>query len=179
MDIIETKRLRLDQWSKKDAEDLYQYAKNPAVGPAAGWKPHSDVKESKLIIKKVFIPADVWKIVLKETGKPIGTISFDIDKRRPNINSKELGYSLDQNYWNKGLMTEAADAVIEYGFNVLKLDIISITTGTDNLQSRRVIEKLGFRYEGTQRHSYRIYDNSIRDLMCYSLFKEEWLELQK
>lgn len=178
MDIIETQRLRLEEWNRKDAEDLFEYARNPNVGPAAGWKPHESIRESKQIIKKVFIPAGVWKITYKENGKAVGTISFSEDKRRPDINCKELGYSINEDYWGMGLMSEAVDAVIEYGFDVMKLEMMSITTGPDNMGSRRIIEKMGFVYEGTLRHSYKIYDNSIRDLRCYSLFKSEWLKVQ-
>ncbi|MGI6721189.1 MAG: GNAT family N-acetyltransferase [Anaerovoracaceae bacterium] len=176
MQILETERLRLDNWTKKDAQQLYEYASNPAVGPAAGWRPHASVAESRQIIKKVFMAGNVWKIVDKESQRAIGSIGLDTDKRRPHINSRELGYSMDQNFWGRGLMTEAARAVLEFAFGVMGLDIVAITTGPDNWRSQRVIEKLGFHYEGTERYAYRIYDDSIRDLRCYSLLRTEWLE---
>ena len=179
MDTLETKRLRLEAWSRRDAEALYEYAKNPAVGPPAGWRPHASIRDSRFVIKKMLIPSGTWKIVFRETGMPIGTIGFDTDKRRPNIKSRELGYSMDQRYWGRGLMPEAAEAVIEYGFNVLGLEIIAITTGPDNSRSRRVIEKLGFKYEGTERYAYRIYNDTVRDLMCFSMFREEWLKARE
>ena len=62
MKTLETQRLLLSAWRKKDAADLYEYAKNPNVGPHAGWKPHGDVKESRQIIKTLFIPNGVWAI---------------------------------------------------------------------------------------------------------------------
>ncbi|MGI6736903.1 MAG: GNAT family N-acetyltransferase [Anaerovoracaceae bacterium] len=178
MDRLETPRLLLEKWRVRDAQALYEYASDPAVGPPAGWKPHASVRESKRIIRKVFIPGDVWKIVLKETGRPVGSIGFDADRRRPTIRSRELGYSLSRSCWGQGLMPEAVQAVLEYGFVFLSLDLIAVTTGPDNLRSQRVIEKAGFHYEGTERLAYRIYDNSIRDLRCYSLLSEEWRALQ-
>ena len=85
MKTLETQRLLLSAWRKKDAADLYEYAKNPNVGPHAGWKPHGDVKESRQIIKTLFIPNGVWAIRDRESGRAIGTISLEEDKYRPGI----------------------------------------------------------------------------------------------
>ena len=54
MPVIMTKRLILRSWRREDAPALYALAKDPRVGPAAGWKPHKSVKESREIIKTVF-----------------------------------------------------------------------------------------------------------------------------
>lgn len=175
MNKLITPRLILDQWKKKDAADFYEYARNPNVGPHAGWKPHESVRESKRIIKNVFLPNRVWAIRDKETGKVIGSIGFEEDKFRPGIKSRELGYSLSEEYWGKGIMTEAAKAVIEYGFVSMKLDMISICTGPENKRSQSVIRKCGFVYEGTLRKAYKIYDGSLRDVLCHSLLREEYL----
>ena len=51
---LETERLILDKWTKKDARDLFAYASTPNVGPLAGWKPHETIGESKMRIKKIF-----------------------------------------------------------------------------------------------------------------------------
>lgn len=51
---IETERLYLRMWNKKDAADFYEYAQSPNVGPVAGWKPHTSQAESKQIIVDVF-----------------------------------------------------------------------------------------------------------------------------
>ena len=171
---LETERLILRMWRKKDAPELYAYAKNPNVGPHAGWKPHETIFESKMIISKIFLTNMCWAIVDKETGKVIGSIGLEEDKFRPDVKSKELGYSLDENYWKKGLMTEAAKRVIRHAFDDLKLDLLMIKTGNDNQRSQRVIEKCGFAYEGTLRRTYRIYDGSIREVRCYSMLHEEY-----
>lgn len=171
---LETERLLLSPWKRKDAAALYDYAKNPNVGPHAGWKPHASIKESKIIIRTIFRPNQVWAIRDKETGTAIGTIGFEPDKYRPGVKSRELGYSLSEEYWGKGLMTEAAQEVIRYGFDVLKLDLICICTGPENQRSQSVIRKCGFTYEGKLRRAYKIYDGTIRDVLCHSLLKEEY-----
>lgn len=171
---LETERLILRSWRKKDAPNLYEYAKNPNVGPHAGWKPHESVYESKTIIAQLFMNNICWAMIDKETNKPIGSIAFEEDKFRPDVKSKELGYSLSEDFWGRGLMTEAAKRVIRYAFEELKLDVLMIRTGDSNLRSQRVIEKCGFEYEGTLRRTYRIYDGSIREVRCYSMLHEEY-----
>ena len=174
MPTLETERLILRMWSKKDARDLYEYASNPNVGPIAGWKPHGSVAESKYIISSVFLQKMAWAIVDRETNRVIGSIGFIADVFRPGINSRELGYSLAEEYWGRGLMTEAVRCVIKYAFEDLALDVLSITTRPDNPKSRRVIEKCGFSYEGEHRHAYKIYDGSIYDILCYSMLRAEY-----
>ena len=105
---LETDRLILRMWSKKDAAALYDYARDPDVGPNAGWKPHANVGESRLIIDQLFRRNMTWAIVEKATGVVVGSIGFEPDKYRPGIDSKEMGYSLAKSRWGKGYMTEAA-----------------------------------------------------------------------
>ncbi|MEG2324450.1 MAG: GNAT family protein [Anaerovoracaceae bacterium] len=171
---LETTRLILKDWRTSYAPQLFDYAKNPNVGPHAGWKPHESVKESKMIIKKVFLPNMVWAIEHKETQCIIGSIGLEPDKYRPDIKSKELGYSLNEEFWGKGLMTEAAKAVIQYSFVTLGLEMLTICTGSENFRSQSIIKKCGFTYEGTLRKAYRIFDGSLRDVLCYSIMKEEY-----
>ena len=176
---LETGRLLLSPWSRKDSEALYAYAKNPNVGPHAGWKPHESRRESKRIIRQLFLSAMTWKITWKATGQIIGSIGLEDDRHRPLIASKEMGYSLDEAFWGRGVMTEAGEAVMNYAFSWLNLDILSVQTGLTNARSQRVIEKLGFQYEGTLRQTYRVYDGSVRDAMVYSITREEWEEKKR
>lgn len=176
---LETERLILRMWKTKDAAALYDYAKNPNVGPNAGWKPHASVYESRMIIKEIFLPNMCWAIVDKETNKVIGSIGLEDDAFRPGVKSKELGYSLSEEYWKRGIMTEAAKRVIRYAFEELKLDILMIKTGDANVRSQRVIEKCGFTYEGTLRRAYLLYDGSIREVRCHSMLKEEYEKCRK
>lgn len=173
---LETQRLILSSWTKKDSGALYAYAKNPNVGPNAGWKPHESERESKRIIRQIFLSSMTWKITWKATGQVIGSIGLEEDRHRPSIASKEMGYSLDENFWGRGIMAEAGEAIMGYAFSQLRLDILSIQTGPTNLRSQRVIEKLGFHYEGTLRLTYRTYDGSARDARVYSITREEWEE---
>ena len=176
--LLETERLLLSKWtlSVEDVKGLYDYAKNPNVGPNAGWAPHKDEDESAEIIKELFLPYNVWSIRDKNTHKIMGSIGLEPDRRREGVASLEMGYSLGEQYWGHGYMTEAARAVMKYAFDELGIVIMSICTGPQNKRSQRVIEKLGFKFEGVQRKGYHIYDGTDRDNLVFSILKEEFYQ---
>ena len=173
---LSTRRLRLTPWTEADAAALFELAGNPNVGPRAGWKPHESPEESRDVIREILIPAGAFKILSLETGRLLGCIALEADRHREGIKSRELGYWMGEPYWGQGMMTEAAEALLAYGFCELELEIVSVCTGPSNVQSRRVIEKLGFTPEGRRRRCFRVYDGSIRDSLYYSLLREEWLQ---
>ena len=177
--VIETERLRLTPWqdTKEDAEGLYAWASNPNVGPNAGWSPHASVEDSAKIIREMFIPGgDGFAIRLKDTDEIIGNISVYEDTAREGVKSMELGYALAEKCWGKGYMTEAAKALMKYAFEKYDLVIMAIRTSEVNRRSQRVIEKCGFKYEGTIRKAYHIYTGQDRDSRFYSITREEWEE---
>jgi len=179
MKTLITNRLILKDWAEQDADELFGLAKNPNVGPHAGWKPHGDAAESLEIIKTLFLPSMVWKITDKATGAMIGSLGLETDRFRPGIASKELGYWVAEEFWGQGLATEACEAALRFGFEELNLEIVGICTGPDNLRSQGVIAKLGFHYEGTHRHCYKIYDGTIRDSLTFSMTRAEWEAMKK
>ena len=149
---LNTERLLLRPWHESDAEELFKYAKNPEVGPIAGWPPHQSVEESLEIIRSVFSAPETYAIVLKETGLPIGCIGLktgeatDMTERDDEC---ELGYWLGVPYWNKGLMTEAAKEIIRHAFEDCGMTKIWVGYYDGNNRSRRVQEKCGFIYQWT------------------------------
>ena len=82
-----------------------------------------------------------------------------------------IGYAMSEKYWNKGIMTEAVKEIIKYGFNDLKLELISAYCYPYNKSSKRVLQKNGFQYEGTLKQAEKTYDGRILDNECYSLLK--------
>lgn len=176
MQTIETPRLILRQWTEEDAADVFKYAKDPRVGPMAGWEPHKNIEESRKIICNIFLPNnDCWAIVWRQTGKVIGSLGLHNDAHRPGIYGRELGYVLSPDYWGRGIMHEAAGAAVAFGFDEMSLELISVYHYPHNSSSRRVIEKCGFRLDGTLRHAKRGYDGTIYDSVCYSMLREEYL----
>ena len=79
---LETKRLQLRPWLAEDAGWLYEYAKDPAVGPAAGWPAHRDIEESRALICTVLNGPACYAICEKVCGHPIGAIELESCRRR-------------------------------------------------------------------------------------------------
>ncbi|MPN51863.1 hypothetical protein SDC9_199513 [bioreactor metagenome] len=141
----------------------------------AGFKPHHSLLESRILLD-FFITKDYgWAIYHKADQRVIGFISLNKDlKRSGGIDCQSIGYSLHRDYWGHGLMTEAGEAVIAYAFETLKLDMLSVYHYPANKQSQRVIEKLGFHYDGILRCSAKLYNDEIEDEVCYSMLKQEY-----
>lgn len=74
--MLRTSRLILRPWQDSDAESLYKYARDPLVGPAAGWAPHANVEESRQIIASILAQPITLAMVLRSTGEPVGSISL-------------------------------------------------------------------------------------------------------
>lgn len=73
---METERLILRLWREEDAPSLYKYAKNPAVGPIAGWPPHTSVENSREVIRDILSAPETYAVVLKETNEPVGSVGI-------------------------------------------------------------------------------------------------------
>lgn len=173
---IETDRLELRPFTLDDAEDMYAYAQSPQVGPAAGWTPHAHIGESKGIIRMFMEQDEVLAIVQKSDGRVIGSIGLHQDSKRSL--GKEvvlsLGYVLGEDYWGQGYATEASKAVLHYAFEERGVQLVSVYHYEGNERSRRVIEKLGFHYEGTQRMASASVYGGYRNDLCYSMRAEEF-----
>ena len=144
---LESENLTLRHWQKSDAECLYYFAKNPKIGPIAGWMPHQNVDYSLNIINTVFNRKETYAVI--KDDKPIGCASLLI---HPDGNhwwgddSAELGYWIAEEYWNRGYATEASNILIKRAFDKLNIKQIYATFKAENIASKRVLEKLGFKY---------------------------------
>lgn len=167
---LTTDRLLLRPIVTEDADDIYEYSRNDNVGPNAGWKPHESIEETRLIMEQVFMNQEaVFGVVLKESGKLIGTIGLVKDPKRENDKARMLGYAIGESSWGQGLMTEAVRELLRYGFEELHLDLISAYCYPHNQRSKRVLEKCGFLYEGTLRQCEQLFDGNTYDNECYAL----------
>ena len=174
-EMLETKRLILRPIKEDDDTAIFEYSGNPNVGPNAGWKPHESIEETREIINAVFLGKEnVFGIVLKDSGTLIGSVGLVEDPKRENDKVKMLGYAIGEAYWGNGYTTEAASAVIEHGFNNLKLDLISAYCYPFNNRSKHVLEKLGFSYEGKLSQCEKRFDGIVLDDECYALSAESF-----
>lgn len=146
---FETDRLLLRPWREEDAEALYEYARDPAIGPPAGWLPHTDAEDSRRIIRTVLSSPETYAVCLKADGKPIGSIGFHRNDLAESEDEYELGYWIGRPFWGQGLIPEAAREMLRHAFEDLGMSRIWCGHYDGNDKSRRVQEKLGFIYHHT------------------------------
>ena len=172
---METERLILRPWKEADAESLYEYAKDPRVGPMAGWPVHTSVEDSRRIIRDVLSADETYAIVLKETGMPIGSIGlkFHCDLAEKD-DEAELGYWLGVPYWGRGIVPEAAKELLRHAFDDLGLNRVWCGYYDGNEKSKRVQEKLGFKYHRTSDNVPVPLLNETRKGHVNLLTKEDW-----
>lgn len=175
---IMTERLLLRPLAMTDLADFNAYASVPGVGEMAGWKHHETMEESQAILQLMAERREVLAIVHIADGRMIGTLGLHpVGKEEaeayPKYRMKGIGYVLSRDYWGQGLMPEAVNAVIRYCFVTLKLDGLSCCHFVENGQSRRVIEKCGFRFF-TQGKFVSERLNKTFDDMHYILLRREW-----
>lgn len=179
MKTLETDRLILRAFREEDAADVYAYAQSPNVGPAAGWPPHDSLEASQRIVRMFIEQDDAWAIVLKETGRVIGSFGLHKNGVRRLEAHKSIGYVLGEAYWGHGFMPEAVREVLRYAFEEEHLLVVSVVHYPFNEKSKRVIEKCGFTYEGTLRMATQSYSGAIYDDVCYSMTRDEYETLYK
>lgn len=177
MTSLETERLKLRRFKLSDLNDFHDYAKNPNVGPNAGWDYHKSKSESILHLSAFIKSKEIWAVELKEISKVIGSVSLHQDIKRENPKSKMIGYAINEEFWGNGYATELVRKFIEYSFDSLKLDILSVYHYSHNERSKRVIDKCGFVFEGKLRLSSRVPTGQVYDDMCYSMLEKEYRDL--
>ncbi|WP_280771933.1 GNAT family N-acetyltransferase [Salipaludibacillus daqingensis] len=111
--------------------------------------------------------AGIW-----HKGKLAGSIGYlYIDLSN---NKTEIGYWLGENYQGIGLATQASKLLIEHAFNNLQLNKVEINVATENLKSKALPERLGFKKEGEIR-DYEKLNGKYFNRIIYGLLKDEWL----
>lgn len=174
---LNTERLMLRKWTEADAESLFEYAKDPEVGPIAGWPPHKNKDESLNVIKNVFNGAECYAICEKGNNEAIGVIELKLNGSTDMTNrndERELGYWLGKPFWGKGYMPEAAREIIRHAFEELGMTTIWCGYYEGNYKSKRVQEKLGFIYHHTCEEVAVPLMNEVRVGHTNYMTKEQW-----
>lgn len=173
---IETGRLILRPLQMSDAKDMFAYSRDPEVSRHVLWDAHKTIWDTRRFLHfarnqyRRGFPGS-FAMELKEGGRMIGTIGFMWVN--PDYKSAEVGYSMSRDWWNKGLMTEALQAVLRFGFEELKLNRIEAQHETENPASGRVMAHCGMRFEGVLRQ--RVMNKGcFKDVALYAILKSDW-----
>ncbi len=112
-----------------------------------------------------------WGITRKGDDRIIGTCGYVMLHRHRG----EIGYDLRRDEWRKGIMTEALDAIIDFGFRDMGLQRVEALVLPENVASARLLRTLDFTEEGTLR-DYDHFKGTFHDMRCFSILKEEYLQ---
>jgi len=178
---FETDRLILRPWLDADAEDLYLYARDPQVGPIAGWPPHTSVENSLEIIRTVFSKPETYAIALKSDDRPIGSIGllFNGDGIAPIGETEvELGFWIGVPHWGHGYAPEASLRLIRHAFDDLNSTAVWCGYYDGNQKSKRAQEKIGFTYHHTIENVVVPLVNDVRTAHINIMTRERWTEMQ-
>ena len=173
LDELSTERLVLRKLVIDDVNSIFNnWANDPEVTKYMTWEAHKSIEETKQILdiwlKEYKNPKTIrYGIVLKENNELIGAIDVVdyID------NNPEIGYCLSRKYWNKGYMTEACKAVVEYLF-AIGYKTILIEADERNIGSNRVIEKVGFKYTNKETKLCSSFKPDVITVNWYKIIKK-------
>jgi ribosomal-protein-alanine N-acetyltransferase len=168
-----THRLQLRQFVPGDLQDFFNLRANEEVNRYID-RPIEKIERTEDILRKIILNVEsnqsiMWVIALKDDPKLIGTIGFW--RIEPENHRAETGYNLMPQFWNKGLVSEAMQVVLDYGFDVMNLHSVVAHVNPNNAASIRLLEKFGFVREGYFRESY-YFDGKFMDEAVYSLVGE-------
>jgi [ribosomal protein S5]-alanine N-acetyltransferase len=177
---LETERVLLRKFTLDDADDMFEYSSVPDVSNFVPWETHKTIEDSYRFLNYILKQYQEgklapWAIELKENQKVIGTIDFVA--WYPQHYRAEIGFILSKDYWGKGLIPEAANKVIKFGFDNMELNKIKAPCMVENKQSERVLQKLGMTLEGIMKEEYLI-KGMFRNMAVYSILKKDFEKQQ-
>ncbi len=159
--VLTTERLTLRQLSETDVKEIFLLRSDPVINKYLGRKPSENLEDALRFIRNIksndFL---YWAVTETSNGQLIGTIClFDFSD---DLSSCETGYELLTGYQGQGIMHEAMEQVIAFGFHRLGLKTIDAVTHKDNLSSTKLLEKFNFA-------KTEIVDEGNGDLVLYRL----------
>lgn len=171
--LLETKRLIIREFTFEDFSAVHLYASNPEVAKYMIWGPNTE-EETKAFIKRTIDMQQESSrtgyelaVILKENGQLIGGCGIHAEGT-----NGEIGYCFHPDYWGYGYASEAAKALLTFGFQELKLHRIYATCRPSNIGSAKVMEKIGMKREGHLRE-HMLVKGEWKDSFLYSILVHE------
>ena len=174
---LETERLILRRFTVHDAGAMYRnWASDPEVTTYMTWPPHPSVDVTRQLLTLWVSDYEKpdsyqWAIELRSLGEPVGSIS--VVRQNGDIDEMELGWCVGSRWWGRGIMPEAARAVMKYLFESVGVNRLAARHAVDNPKSGRVMQKLGMTREGVLRQAGRS-NQGIEDMVQYSILASEY-----
>lgn len=175
---IQTARLTLRPFTAEDAPAVYEYARHREVAATTAtiphpYRPEDAVEWIERLAERAGEGAMVnFGIVVRETALLIGAIDLRLE---PENRAADLGYAIHPAHWNRGYVTEAARAVVEYGFETLNLNRIHAHHFASNPASGRIMEKIGMTREGAMRQRFCKW-GVMHDTIHWAILRSDYEE---
>ncbi|MGN1136530.1 MAG: GNAT family N-acetyltransferase [Oscillospiraceae bacterium] len=179
---IETERLLLRRFTFSDSADMLKYWISDENIQYSYCEPvYSTESEVTALLEKYissYSSPDYyrWAVIEKKSGNCIGQIAFFLVDCKNHF--AEIEYCIGADFQNRGYATEAAKAVVRFGLEEAEFHKIQICHRSNNLPSKRVIEKCGFTFEGTLR-DYFYKDGQYYDRLYYSILSDEYNKMER
>jgi [ribosomal protein S5]-alanine N-acetyltransferase len=175
---LTTQRQYLRPAAPTDAQALFAIKSDAEVTGRYGQEPHRSLDDTLAWIQRLQDSyarreALFWCITLQGQETAIGGIT--LWNFGPGFHCAEIGYELHPAYWRQGIMSEAASAVLRFGFGELGLHRIEAVPLAKNMPSRSLLHKLGFTQEGSLRQR-EFFRGHFEDQLYFGLLQEEWLK---
>lgn len=173
---IRTERLTLRPFRLEDAKDVQRLAGSKAIADTTARVPHpyedgmaeAWIKTHRGMFRRN--KAVIYAITRSDTGSLVGAIGLELHMANER---GEIGYWVGRRFWNRGYATEAAEAMLMYGFTELELKRIYAHHFKRNPSSGRVMQKLGMKREGLLRKHFKKGDR-FEDLIFYGILREDF-----
>ena len=162
--ILETERLILREWTPEDAGVLFAMCGDAEtmrhIGDGQAWQ---SIERAQVWLQRVSASYaergyGPWAVVEKATGDVIGSCGYSFLTKLSEI---DFGYVFARPYWGRGFATEAARAAFRDGFERLGFTKVTANTDLEHHISRRVLEKIGFEYQGARRYEGDAVDSAF------------------
>jgi len=179
---LETSRLILREITIADTEWYLEHFSRKEIVQGQGFPAPKGMKEAREELQLYFVNLFKerngfrWGIEKKGEERLIGSCGY-YKWLKPDGRQAEIGYDLDPPYWGQGIMTEALTAIIDFGFQRMKLNRIELLVMPRNERSSGLAGKLGFRNEGVLREHG--FDEKMRpaDDMIFSMLRRDWANM--
>ncbi|HEY3788011.1 MAG TPA: GNAT family protein [Urbifossiella sp.] len=179
--LLETERLLIRPYEEADAKNLFPLVSNPNSTRFTLWEHHKSIEDTLFFVRDYALSRyaegvpEPMAITLKQdsSSKPIGSLGC-YWASHPN-QTMEIGYWLAEPFWGRGIIVEACRVLVGYSFSQLGPKRIQARVIEGNTASVRVLEKLGFHYEGTLRSAIQRRGN-FENVQIFSALVNEWLK---
>ena len=195
--IFQTKRLILRPWEESDAKQLYRWAKDPLIGPAAGWNAHRSLDDALAMIRGQYAAREVYAVCLNPDHPSAAAPSHEMNSPGPSesllIGCLSLKFGDDTDltdaedeceisawiarpYWGQGLIPEGCEVLLRHAFEDLGMKAVWAGYYDGNEKSAACLARIGFREHHIEKNMFLPLMNQLRAGHIVVMTREDWLQ---